>query len=200
MSLNQKQKDVLTEIINIGIGKGAALLNEMLSKRIDLSIPWVKVVNKEQVKQYLALGNTQVSKVDLAFEGDFSGIAELLFPTKEAAKLVSIITGEADDAELDVLRAGTLSEVGNIVLNGVMGSLGNVLHKTLHYQIPNYLEGNFKDIQKIYLKESTSDSLMIFCRADFLVKELSLSGNILLLFNVNSFENLIDAINKLIDA
>ena len=36
--------------------------------------------------------------------------------------------GRGSDADLDSLRSGTLSEVGNIVINGVMGSIGNILH------------------------------------------------------------------------
>ena len=45
MQMTSDQQDVMTEIINVGIGRAAASLSELLGKRIDLQIPRVTICN-----------------------------------------------------------------------------------------------------------------------------------------------------------
>ncbi len=42
--LNPMQKDALTEIINVYIGKAASMLSEMVNQRVILSVPEVELI------------------------------------------------------------------------------------------------------------------------------------------------------------
>jgi chemotaxis protein CheC len=56
--------------------------------------------------------------VKQSFTGSFSRIAELVFPTESASKLVAVLTGEKQGSlDLDAAKICTLTEIGNIVIN-----------------------------------------------------------------------------------
>ena len=47
-----------------------------------------------------------------------------------------------NDDDLNAMKVATLTEIGNIVLNGVMGSIANVLSGPLTYSVPIYNESS----------------------------------------------------------
>ena len=85
-------------------------------------------------------GEEWLSMVSLNFSGGTDGVAMLAFPLESAAKLVSIVSivTERDlmSCDIDSLKEGALTEIGNIIMNGVMGSFANILklRLTMAYQ------------------------------------------------------------------
>lgn len=197
-SLSAEQLDALQEFINIGVGRAASMLNEMLDCPIVLKIPIVEVFDTVGLQQKLEkrFNGGYFSTVRLRFSGQFSGTAELLFPTESASTLIAVLTGEDPDSpDLDAVKIGTLSEVGNIVINGVMGSISNLLGQHLRYTIPIYLEDT---IQNLLLQNQQSDDRTVFLLAQtrFEIKQLEIIGDIILIFEVSSFSALIEAIDR----
>jgi chemotaxis protein CheC len=196
MSVTVDQLDALQELINIGVGRAANLLNEMVDSHIHLEIPFVKILTANQAYQELAsrFQNNNLSSVKLGFTGSFCGTAGLIFPTESASKLVSVLTGEeAGSADLDAVKIGTLSEIGNIVINGVMGSISNVLQEHINYTLPVYLEDT---IGNLLLTSHVKDSKILVAQAHFTIEQLKIIGDIILIFEVSTFDALIASINK----
>lgn len=196
MQLTDDQIDALQELVNIGVGRAASVLNEMVEARISLQIPFIKVLSPENLKPELEarFNEDYFAAVQLSFTGAFCGTAELVFPTDSASTLVAVLTGEEPGtADLDAVRIGTLSEVGNIVINGVMGSIGNVLKQRLDYAIPVYLEDS---IENLLTSDTTSEVAILLAQARFTVEQLQIIGDIILIFEVSSFDALLEAINQ----
>ena len=197
MNPTPEQIDVLKELINIGVGRAAGMLNDMLQSRVLLQVPYVKIFTPATLQAEIeALGNEKLSTVRLTFKGPFSGIASLVFPPDSAGKLVDILTGEElGETDLDSIRIGTLTEVGNIILNGVMGSIGNVLEKHINYSVPTYLENN---IEQLLLAENVNmDTTILLAHTRFSIEQLQIEGDIILLFEVGSFDALLEAIDAI---
>lgn len=195
MELTADEIDALKELINIGVGQAAGMLNEMLQFPIELQIPDVELLSPDQLHAELKkrFGIDQFSVVQLGFNGSFSGSAQLLFPTESAVNLVSVLTGEDKTSpDLDSLKISTLTEVGNMLINGVMGSIGNVLDRPLDYEVPYYAE---EEIEQLLSQEQSLDyGSVLLAPAHFYVKELEVQGDILLFFDVGSFKVLLEAI------
>ncbi len=196
--LSAERIDALQEFINIGVGRAASILNEMLECPILLKIPIVEIFETAQLQQKLEkhFNEGSFSTVRLGFSGQFSGTAELLFPTESAATLISVLTGEAADSpDLDSVKIGTLSEVGNIVINGVMGSISNLLGQHLNYTIPIYLEDT---IQNLLLPshKGCQENVFLLAQTQFEIEQLEIAGDIILIFEVSSFGALIKAIDR----
>lgn len=197
MKLTADQLDALKELINIGVGQAAGMLNEMIEFRIRLQIPAIQLFSPLELQEELIgrLGKDPLSAVQLDFSGSFAGTAELVFPTESAATLVAVLTGEdRESPELDSLKIGTLTEVGNIVINGVMGSIGNVLDKPLTYVPPTYIEEEVEHLMPI--KQSDANTTVLLAQARFDIEELQVQGDIVLFFDVGSFDALLAAIEE----
>ena len=195
--LTAAQMDTLKELFNIGIGRAAGILNEMTNLHIRLQVPFIKVLSHKEVKKEVEeLGSFRVAAVRLGFKGPFSGTAALVFPPDSASKLVAVLTGEEPGTpDLDSVRAGTLSEVGNIVINGIMGSIVNVLNEQIEYSIPTYVEDTIDNL--VALNGAAINPIVILARTRFTIEQIQVEGDIILLFEVGSFNALIVAIDKI---
>jgi chemotaxis protein CheC len=195
MNLTPMQTDALTEVINIGVGKASGILNDMLNSHIVLSVPTIRVFGFREIENEISnLFEENSALVQMKFKGLFSGTATLVFPADSASKLVDLVVGEfAGTSDMDTIRIGTLTEVGNIVLNGVVGSLANMLKIQVNYSIPAYQDDNLASmISNASLKNK---NVILLAHTNFSVESQLIKGNIVLIFEVGTFENLINAIN-----
>ncbi|MDJ0717108.1 MAG: chemotaxis protein CheC [Prochloraceae cyanobacterium] len=191
MKITPDRLDALTELINIGVGQAAAMLNEMIEYHIRLQVPWVAILSREDLQEQLSkrLGEEKLSAVQLEFSNSLVGNAQLVFPKDSAVTLISVLTGEEPQSpDLDLFRIGTLTEVGNIVLNGVMGSMGNMLSNPMSYSVPTYIEDKL-----IFLLPfgDRSKTTVLLGETRFTVEELQVQGDIILFFNLGSFDILL---------
>lgn len=190
--------DALREIINIGVGKAAGTLNELLAHHISLEVPQIIIIHPNDLDAHIANQSEEtVSLVSLQFSGKFSGLSALIFTSDSASKLVDLLIGEevpCDD--LDAIKTGTLTEVGNILLNAVMGSIGNILDSRLSYAIPAYQEGSLKAILLPMLQHESA-ALEVTTR--FTVQSSHITGEFLLLFEVGSFDSFVETLETAIN-
>lgn len=187
--------DVLRELINTGVGRAAASLNDMLLSHIHLEVPSVSLFRLEDLQgEGDDLTLATLSCVQLGFSGSFTGTAALVFPPVSAAKLVSTLTGEdLAGPTLDAVMAGTLNEVGNIVLNGVMGTIGNILQRPFDFSLPNYIEGSLSDLLR--LNEIATGVTILLVRTHFSVEDRQIDGSMFLIFELGTLDALLRTID-----
>lgn len=196
MNLTLSHIDALQKLVNIGVGRAAGVLNDMLDSPIRLHIPEVRLLSPEELKQELKsqFDNSLLATVKLSFSGIFSGTAELVFPSESAAHLVSVITEEAPGTpDLDVVKIGALLEVGNIVINGIMGSLSNALIEHLDYSLPAYTESTVNNFP--IFADIDENRKILLAHTCFMIEQLHISGDIILMFTVGSLNALLKAID-----
>lgn len=198
MEIDAEALDAIRELINIGVGRAAGMLNDMTGCTVRLNVPTVRILKidelagAEEVRAQVTL-----STVSLAFEGPLCGMSALVFPQESAAALVTLLSGETGKSpELDALRIETLNEVGNIVINSVMGSIANLLRQHLTYTLPRYQE-----IPVLLLTRSSRcqspDDRVILADTHFSLEDQDIAGSILLVLEVGSLEVLLGAIREM---
>lgn len=199
IAITTELRDALREIINIGVGKAAGMLNELLNNHIILEVPQVAVIPFSDIEREFGLMRTlSVSAVRLRFKGPITGVSSLVFPPDSAAKLVDILMGEeplSDD--LDAIKIGTLSEVGNIILNAVMASFSNTLETRLSYTIPAYVEGSMTSVLHLDMER---DAPVLSATTRFTVESHRIEGEIILLFEIGSFDILKAAVEAALNS
>ncbi|MCK8826060.1 chemotaxis protein CheC [Fuchsiella alkaliacetigena] len=205
--LTKSQEDALKEFINIAIGDAASLLSEMVNKKVQLSIPEVKLIDLEENcgldKQLLpqALQGHVVSS-SIRFGTQFNGQAQLVFPADKSKLLVAMCLGEEDidsvsadeltDADFDVIR-----EIGNVILNAVVGGLGNLLEVKIEYDLP---EVNLLSLLEIEEEvDFAEDNYLLIIHNDFVVEETTVKGSVLVMMSIYSISYLLNQINQIVD-
>ncbi|MFA5515901.1 MAG: chemotaxis protein CheX [Desulfuromonadales bacterium] len=196
MPPNEFQLDALKEIVNTGIGKAAASLNAMLESPIDLEVPAITIFQLNDLDSDLqGDAEADIACVQLNFRGSIAGKAALVFPPQSAVNLVAALTGEEPDVNnLNAVMAGTLNEVGNIVINAVIGTIGNILTQPFDFSVPNYIEGK---LEELLGPDKLEGITVLLIRTRFRVQKNHIEGNIYLIFEVGSFETLFHAVENL---
>jgi chemotaxis protein CheC len=194
------QLDALKELINIGIGRAASILSTMTSEPVQLTVPEIFHLPVDQIPTALArIDGETLADVRQCFSGSLVGSADLLFPPESAATLVNAVTGDMnDDTDLDEVRVETLSEIGNIVINGVMGTIANILDRDVAYAIPTFREDT---LESMFLPASLVEARScVLVNARFSIKSIEISGDILLIFDVESQVSLWNAIDRMVES
>ena len=142
--LTEIEQDALAEIANMGVSRAASSLRQMVGEQVLLSVPSVKIVTREAASKLVERENaTKLVAVQQSFEGPFAGRALLIFPEAQSLELVRSIVGDQHSLE-DVidLEQEALAETGNIILNGCLATIANVLHRTMRMSLPSIVRGD----------------------------------------------------------
>lgn len=198
IQLSAMEIDALTEIVNIGVGRAANSLGDIIGEHVLLKVPYVHVFPLEKLSEALSFFKKERhTSVLQAFHGDFTGTSALVFPPESAVRLVSALTGgEIDSPTLDAVRSGTLVEIGNIVINAILGTMGNMLKSSFIFSLPEYREiNNIVDILSVDSPQK-KNGLIMLAEANFNISTLEVNGFIFILFKLDSIKSLIRTINK----
>jgi len=147
MKLNDLELDALGELFNLGVGQAADALSQLAGEAVLLSIPQVQLLPKAEVVRQLSLeGDRRVSAVRQGFHGEIVTDAVLMFPAEQSLQLVQIMVGETVPLEqLGEMEQEALAEIGNILLNSVVASVGDALGIEFDGSLPEVELGILSD-------------------------------------------------------
>jgi chemotaxis protein CheC len=185
--LNELQLDALTEMVNIGVNRAAAGLREMVGEQVHLSVPNVALVSRDQAISTLAA--TEASSlvgIHQVFDGDVTGRALLIFPDTKSLELVRAVAGaELSLEEIIELEHEALAEIGNIILNGCMATLANMLQRNLKMSLPEILRGK-PDIFFNLEPPPEAGEIVMFLYINFAIRQRDIRGYIAMLMDMPS--------------
>ena len=193
--LSELQCDALGEIFNIGVGRAASSLSQIVNDEVLLSAPGVMVVPREKAAEIL-LGTEfrQFSTVSQTFSGPFDAEAMLVFPESNALEIVRLMVGpHMSVEELSEFEQEAMCEVGNIILNACMSSLADLLHISFDSTLPLH---RFGDTNSIEILEGDEDHMVVLLQVDMKISQQCIQGHILFLLSVASMANLLSCLTQ----
>ncbi|KMO30281.1 chemotaxis protein CheX [Methylobacterium tarhaniae] len=193
IGLTELQQDAFTELVNIGVSRAAASLRKMIGAQVLLSVPSVEIVSRKAAARLI--GEREAAPLVVVhqdFEGAFAGRALLIFPQENGRELVRAVAGEElSPEEVAALEDEALAETGNIILNGCLATMANMLQRTLTMSLPGIVRGDGPRIFGTEAGEAAgADSLVLFLYIDFSVSERDIRGYLAMLMDLPSLENL----------
>lgn len=195
-NLSALEIDALTEIFNIGIGRAAHSLNQMVSQPVDLMIPEIEILPNKEAKFRLAFDqDMEISAVTQCFEGDFKGQALLIFSKESGLKLVSVLLGNKIPIEdLSELEQDSLVEIGNVILNACFGTVINFLKSSITIEMPEFIQGNINHI----FNYSSENDWSLYINVKFSLPNENVEGHISFIMDITSLENFQDSVRKFV--
>ena len=68
--------DALTELVTLGIGRSAEVLNLILNSHIDLSAPVIRILDAGDLPEALEADDKRLSAISMRYNGSMDGVAE----------------------------------------------------------------------------------------------------------------------------
>ena len=186
-NLSELELDALTELVNIGVSRAATSLREMVGEQVHLSVPTVSLLSRAAAIEILSQReSSRLVAVHQVFEGDITGRALLIFPETKSLELVRAVTGgELPLEDIIELEQEALAETGNIILNGCLATIANMLQRSLKMSLPEILRGEGSDLFDLTPPPLAGDVVM-FLYINFAVRERDITGYIAMLMDMPS--------------
>lgn len=194
----EARMDLLSECINIGLGRAAESLNRMCGSHVLLSAPEIRILNRPSLAAAASTRCPSLCEgVFLPFTGVMRGMTALAFAHCDAGALVNGLTEAMGLTEVsEQMREDTLREVGNVVLVGVLGAMGTMLGLHVDYQ-PLFTGQNLEPLLAV---ADACRTVTLYVRARFSLERFLATGEILVVLGQEGFDALIAALDAKIGA
>ena len=196
--LSADEHDAVVELMNIGIGRAASALSQMVQDEVLLSVPELQFLNPAQANDsFCTYLPNLLAGVMQDFSGFMNGRAALLFPEDRSLELVRAILGEDMSAdEISELEQETLAELGNILLNNCLATLANLLHQQIQTELPQVFNVDSPQLLKHLSMHDDADhtSFIMLVQIEFSLRKRDLQGYLAFLIDVESADVFIKAL------
>lgn len=191
-----EESDAFTEIFNIGAGKAALALSELLDAPIVFSVPFCVVLPLDEAVDYFRRRfGSDISVVSQDFTGPFDGSALLMFHEASSLALAQTVLRSAEPIQaITELEREALTEIGNIILNACLSSFGDLLEREVATSLPRFLAGP----SGAMLKGARGYDVVLVVKVDFTVEGREIEGYVTFVLNVDSVAAFRDAATRLL--
>ncbi|MCK5223279.1 chemotaxis protein CheC [Candidatus Calescamantes bacterium] len=158
-NLDDKQKDALKELGNIGAAHAATALSQMIGQTIEMSVPKVTFVRKAQIEKSKKFNDIPGISIYMDMYGKINGKILIFFEYKNAMTLTEILLRKdlGTIHKISEVEESALKEVGNILASSYLNAISQVVDGILLPSVPHisidtlagvlsYFSIRFKDV------------------------------------------------------
>ena len=180
------QQDFFKEILNLGMGRAAAVLEKLTHSPVRLAVPNVTVSDCETLSHELVeYGKDDLISVSMTFKGIVSGQVVFVLSPYSSLILTELVMRTAQIDDLRDGQADVVTEIGNIVLNNVIGSWSNLFCDQFEFGVPTYGRQPLKELVCSWINSPATSGDLQAVRGDahFEVENFFILGSVLVLFD-----------------
>lgn len=183
-TLSELERDALTELVSVAVSGAAARLCAMVGSEVVLEVPIVEILEAEGAAQALGRFNGQsLTTVRQEFAGRLNGRTMLILSPGDGATLARSVLGEGyDEKDYADLRDDTLGEIGNVLLMGLLATIGSMLGVTFTVAIPTV-----SALGSDALFPAEGGRVVMLIHVDFSVRQIDARGYFALVLGLGSF-------------
>lgn len=124
-NLNDNQKDVLREIGNIGGGNAATALSSILTGRVDMTVPELRIVDVSEISMLLGGPEKQVVGILVPMEHEVKGMLLFLLDKEFTHMLINVLLDKKIDSfeNINEMDMSALEEIGNILAGSYINAI-----------------------------------------------------------------------------
>jgi chemotaxis protein CheC len=197
MELNERQRDAISELINIAFSRTGAALSELTGHRVILNAPEVSVHPTAELPAALEkFIPGEIASIHQVFGGPVAGDALLLLNHDGAVRLTDLLTDgqSAPSSRLDESAREVLTEVGNILLNACLGMFGNLLDVRVSFSVPRLHMETLGELLASIIRGNNEPRYALVVYTAFQVRDSSVRGFLVMVLSVTSLDRLIQEV------
>lgn len=192
--LNEMHIDILKEIGNIGAGNAATSLSQMLSKRIDMNVPEVKILKYDDAIESIGGAENVVVGILVSFHGSIDGIILFLLKKEFVHLVLNSLMGInlCKFEDISELELSALSEIGNIMVSSYVNSIASLTNMAIDISVPSLnIDMAGALLEAVAAEFAEVADKVIFIKEKFYCGEETVFSNMLLLPSASSLKILL---------
>lgn len=195
--LSLTQIDALKEAGTIGAGRAATALADLVSKKVEITVPQVSLIPIENISNLLPARDSIFFVIDMEITGDISGRIFLLFSPNDGRLLAGNLLGKPKD-EIDLkdeMLQSALKESANILCGSYIAALADMTGLNILISSPSLaldMVGAILDFIFIQISQYSEEALSI--KTDLKVSEVNLEGLFLFFPSTDSLRRIFESL------
>ena len=194
--VNEKYRDVLAEIGNIGAGNATTAVADMLGLRIDMSVPQVQFLPVEEIGTSIGAEDEVIVGIMLGVGSDIDGSMMFLMDMESAHHIVNRLMMRPDDymEDFDEMDLSAVKEVGNIIAGSYLSALSGLTGLTITPTVPFVavdMAAAILSVPAIQFGMFGDNALMIKTKFS---DELQINGYFILMPEEESYEKILSSL------
>ncbi len=200
-SLTELHLDALSEVFNVGAGRAAASLSDIVGEEVRLSVPSVEIRKSSEIDvSSMGLQSDRFGAVHQTFSGSFEAEAILLFTEEHALKIVRDMMGSQISLEdLAEFEQEAMCELGNIILNACLSAMADMLSIPLNCSLPDYSVASTEEIFR-RVSNDAQQPYVLLLHIDLAIESRHSEGHLIFLLSSTSLADLVTQLDHFLGA
>lgn len=195
--LNEFQLSVLTEIGNIGAGNAATSLSDILTDRIMMSVPDLRIIDVSDMATILGGPENEIAGILLNMTGDVEGMLLFLLDKQFVGLLIKVLLQEDLDSfqGISEMDMSAIMEIGNILAGAYVSAIAAMTDLDIRLTTPQAtvdMVGAILSYPAAQFGEM-GDKLM-FIEENFISGESTVKSHLLIMPELRSLDKILSSL------
>lgn len=195
--MNDLERDIIREILNIGLARAADSFAIIAQERVMLEVPNLDLLPSHNIIERVRDYQTRYVAIQSDIRGDFNGSTFMFFSGQHIQRLskVCLRMQVSDSLQLNELQESLLLEISNIITGALVTQLANILKASIYGAPPMAPTGDLGNALRSLMPDpDTLQPLIFSVITQFSDKDNSVELPLMLFFDRATFEKILEII------
>ena len=192
------ERDIIREILNIGLARAADSFAIVAQERVLLEVPNIDLLMSDDILRKVREYQSRHVPIQSDIRGDFNGTTLLFFSGQHIQRLSRVCLRMQTDESLVLseLQESLLLEISNIITGALVTQLANILKANIYGAPPVAPRGDIADTMQSLLPEQMLQPLIFSVITQFSDKDNTVELPLMLFFDRVTFQKILEIIRS----
>ncbi|PLW79789.1 hypothetical protein C0585_05915 [Candidatus Woesearchaeota archaeon] len=198
LSISDIDLDAIKETANIGTGNAATALSNLFKKRVNISLPDLKVMPLAEAAKSITGPKEMVVGIYSKIKEGMDGNILLMVPISVALSMTNtFLPNASSNNKIDENEKALLQKIGAATYISYLTSLAKFFKSKITFDPPNVISTFGESIFDFMVANVNADEEVMTIKLGFDIENTDIQGDFLLLFTIKSLKPLLSNIKSL---
>ncbi|GAB3865347.1 hypothetical protein GCM10028824_04050 [Hymenobacter segetis] len=196
--MTELERDIIREILNIGLARAADSFAVIAQERVLLEVPNIDLLMSDDILHRVRDYQTRHVPIQSDIRGDFNGTTLMFFSGQHVQRLsrVCLRMQTTETLELNELQESLLLEISNIITGALVTQLANILKANIYGAPPVAPKGDIAENLQSLLPAQQLQPLIFSVITQFSDRDNTVELPLMLFFDRVTFQKILEIIRS----
>ncbi len=198
LSMTDLERDIIREILNIGLARAADSFAVVAQERVLLEVPNIDLLMSNDIMNKVREYQSRHVPIQSDIRGDFNGTTLMFFSGQHIQRLsrVCLRMQTTESLELNELQESLLLEISNIITGALVTQLANILKANIYGAPPTAPHGDIASNLQSLMPQEQLQPLIFSVITQFSDKDNMVELPLMLFFDRVTFTKILEIIRS----
>ena len=198
LSMTELERDIIREILNIGLARAADSFAVIAQERVLLEVPSIDLLMSNDILERVREYQSRHVPIQSDIRGDFNGTTLMFFSGQHVQRLsrVCLRMQTTESLEVNELQESLLLEISNIITGALVTQLANILKANIYGAPPVAPRGDIAETMQSLVPEQQLQPLIFSVITQFSDRDNMVELPLMLFFDRVTFEKILEIIRS----